>query len=158
MSTSVPAKAAPQPALAAPVKSKAKPAFTPDRSPTGETQSLNSPGRPLDLDHREIRESRFGYDFSQMRVHSFTSPQESLRDVNAHADAQGPNRTLLHLTQRPEFASRKILRTDEARRVDHNDFRPAESAEAKDVLFGVPLGVDVSDSTRAEIPFGRLRQ
>ena len=62
------------------------------------------------------------------------------------------------LAERAEFASRKILRTDEARRVDHNDFRAAESAEAKDVLFGVPLGVDVSDSTRAEIPFGRLRQ
>ena len=46
---------------------------------------LNSPGQPLDAETRGFMESRFGYDFSRVRVHSGTAAEQSARDINANA-------------------------------------------------------------------------
>jgi hypothetical protein len=48
---------------------------------------LRSPGRPLDAETRAFMEPRFGYDFSQVRVHSDTKASESAQSVNAWAYA-----------------------------------------------------------------------
>jgi hypothetical protein len=50
---------------------------------------LNSPGQPLDPDAREVMESRFGYDFSQVRVHTDEKAAESAQAVNASAYTVG---------------------------------------------------------------------
>lgn len=52
---------------------------------------LRSPGQPLDAATREFFEPRFGLDFSQVRVHTGTSAEQSARDVNAHAYTVGRN-------------------------------------------------------------------
>ena len=52
---------------------------------------LRSTGQPLDSTTREAMEQRFGYDFSQVQVHTSTVAQESARDVNAHAYTVGRN-------------------------------------------------------------------
>jgi hypothetical protein len=44
---------------------------------------LRSPGQPLDASTRSYFEPRFGQDFSQVRVHTGTSAEQSARDVNA---------------------------------------------------------------------------
>ena len=49
------------------------------------------PGRPLDPATRAYFEPRFGYDFSQVRVHSDTRAAESARSVNALAYTVGSN-------------------------------------------------------------------
>lgn len=51
--------------------------------------ALRSTGRPLDPATRAFMEPRFGYDFSQVRVHVDEAAQQSARELNAHAYAAG---------------------------------------------------------------------
>jgi hypothetical protein len=48
-----------------------------------------SPGQPLDFDTRAFMEPRFGYDFSQVRVHLNDQAAESARALNAQAYTVG---------------------------------------------------------------------
>jgi len=50
---------------------------------------LNSPGQPLVGDTLVFFESRFGYDFAGVRVHSDAAAERSARDVNAKAYTVG---------------------------------------------------------------------
>lgn len=50
---------------------------------------LSSSGQPLDASTRAFFESRFGHDFSQVRVHTDERAEQSARDVNAHAYTVG---------------------------------------------------------------------
>ncbi|MBD2520090.1 DUF4157 domain-containing protein, partial [Nostoc sp. FACHB-973] len=52
---------------------------------------LRSPGKPLDSDIRAFMESRFGYDFSQVRVYTDAKAAESAQAVNALAYTVGRN-------------------------------------------------------------------
>ncbi|MBW4671111.1 MAG: DUF4157 domain-containing protein [Cyanomargarita calcarea GSE-NOS-MK-12-04C] len=52
---------------------------------------LNSPGQPLDLETRTFMESRFGHDFSQVRVHTDEKAVESAKTVKALAYTVGHN-------------------------------------------------------------------
>jgi Domain of unknown function (DUF4157)/DNA/RNA non-specific endonuclease len=58
-------------------------------APPSVEQTLNSPGRPLDLTLRRAMERRFGHDFSRVRVHSGTVAAQSAREVKAHAYTVG---------------------------------------------------------------------
>src|SRR5580693_3002414 len=50
---------------------------------------VDSPGRPLDAETRSYMEPRFGYDFSQVRVHTDDEAAESARAVSAKAYTTG---------------------------------------------------------------------
>jgi outer membrane protein OmpA-like peptidoglycan-associated protein len=50
---------------------------------------LRSPGQPLDRETRSVMESRFGHDFSQVRVHTDGKSAQSARLVNALAYTVG---------------------------------------------------------------------
>lgn len=50
---------------------------------------LRSSGRPLDSSTRDLMESRFGHDFSSVRVHTDGRAAESARSVNAQAYTVG---------------------------------------------------------------------
>jgi Domain of unknown function (DUF4157) len=50
---------------------------------------LRSPGHPLDPSTRARMEARFGYDFSQVRVHADAQASDSARAVNARAYTVG---------------------------------------------------------------------
>jgi uncharacterized protein DUF4157 len=52
---------------------------------------LSSPGRPLDAGTRGFMESRFGRDFSHVRVHDDARAAASARAVDAHAYTVGEN-------------------------------------------------------------------
>lgn len=52
---------------------------------------LRSTGQPLDPETREFMESRFGHDFSQVRVHTGAKAAESARAINALAYTVGRN-------------------------------------------------------------------
>ena len=47
--------------------------------------ALRSPGQPLEPDTRAFMESRFGHDFSRVRVHTDARAVESARGINAQA-------------------------------------------------------------------------
>ena len=57
--------------------------------PVSVDHALASPGRPLEPALRQDMEQRFGHDFSQVRVHSGASAEQSARDVNAYAYTVG---------------------------------------------------------------------
>ncbi len=51
--------------------------------------TLNSPGQPLDRGTRGFMESRFGHDFSQVRIHTGAQAAEAGRSVKARAYTVG---------------------------------------------------------------------
>jgi hypothetical protein len=59
--------------------------LAPSSVPTSINSVLHSPGQPLDGGTREFMESRFGRDFSSVRVHTDDRAAESARAVNARA-------------------------------------------------------------------------
>jgi Domain of unknown function (DUF4157) len=46
---------------------------------------LKTPGQPLDADIRSFMEPRFGFDFSQVRIHNNTLAHQSAKDIHALA-------------------------------------------------------------------------
>jgi hypothetical protein len=60
-----------------------------DVAPASVARTLASPGTLLDPLLRQDMEHRFGYDFSQVRVHSGSDAEQSARDVNANAYTVG---------------------------------------------------------------------
>lgn len=62
-----------------------------DLVPPSVDRVLASSGRPLDLALQHEMGQRFGYDFSQVRVHTGGAAEQSARDVSAHAYTVGNN-------------------------------------------------------------------
>jgi len=62
-----------------------------DTAPASVGRVLAGSGRPLDMALRQDMESRFGHDFSHVRVHSGRAAEQSARDVNATAYTVGHN-------------------------------------------------------------------
>ncbi len=59
--------------------------------PSSVDRVLSGSGRRLEPALRQDMESRFGHDFSQVRVHTGDAAEQSARDVNAHAYTVGNN-------------------------------------------------------------------
>lgn len=62
-----------------------------DTAPASVERVLSGSGRPLDKGLQNDMHSRFGHDFSQVRVHSSFAAESSARDVNANAYTVGHN-------------------------------------------------------------------
>jgi hypothetical protein len=58
-------------------------------APDSVDQVLTSPGTPLESTLRHDMEQRFGFDFSQVRVHTDKAAEQSVREVNANAYTVG---------------------------------------------------------------------
>jgi hypothetical protein len=60
-----------------------------DAVPSIVHEVLNQPGRPLDASTRAFMESRFGHDFSEVRVHADNRSEESAKQIGALAYTVG---------------------------------------------------------------------
>jgi hypothetical protein len=60
-------------------------------APASVDRVLASPGSPLEPALQQDMEQRFGYDFSQVRVHTDAAAERSAQDVNANAYTVGHN-------------------------------------------------------------------
>jgi hypothetical protein len=60
-----------------------------DAAPASVYQALTGPGSSLEPTLRQDMEQRFGYDFSQVQVHSDTAAEQSARDLSANAYTVG---------------------------------------------------------------------
>ncbi len=58
-------------------------------APASVDQAIAGPGKPLDGNTRDFMESRFGQDFSQVRIHQGSDAEKSAHDVNANAYTLG---------------------------------------------------------------------
>lgn len=74
-----------------PVMSQASESASADGLPASINETLRAPGQPLDANTRNFMETRFGYDFSHVRVHTGQRAAESARDVDALAYTSGQN-------------------------------------------------------------------
>ncbi len=63
--------------------------MTAGTAPVSVNRVLARSGRPLDAALQQDMESRFGHDFSRMRVHSDGTAEQSARDVSAYAYTVG---------------------------------------------------------------------
>lgn len=71
---------------------------------------LSSPGQPLDAKVRNFMESRFGYDFQSVRVHTDSRAAESAQSIEALAYTQGKNVVFGTGQYAPEsFSGRELL-------------------------------------------------
>jgi hypothetical protein len=80
----------------------AKGAMAPAAVPPIVNQALAGPGRPLDTPTRSFMESRFGHDFSRVRVHDDAMATASARAVNARAYTVGSDIVFDHGQYRPQ--------------------------------------------------------
>jgi Domain of unknown function (DUF4157) len=60
-------------------------------APNSAHEVLQSPGQPLDTSSRAFFETRFGQDFSRVRVHTDGKAARTARVMNARAYTSGPN-------------------------------------------------------------------
>lgn len=72
-------------------------------------EALSSNGQPLDASTREFMESRFGHDFSQVRVHTDEQAVESAQAVNALAYTVGQDMVFGAGQYEPGLQDGKIL-------------------------------------------------
>ena len=70
---------------------------------------LRTPGQPLDAESRDFFESRFGSNFSQVRIHADTRAAESARAVNARAYTVGQHVVFGHDRYAPRTADGRHL-------------------------------------------------
>lgn len=62
-----------------------------DTAPESVNQTLRQPGQPLDSGTQQYMESRFGADFSDVRVHTDAEAAQSAADIQAQAYTVGPD-------------------------------------------------------------------
>lgn len=126
---------------------------------------LRSPGRPLDEGTRGFMESRFGHDFSGVRVHTDARAGQSARAVNAHAYTVGQDvvfgvgqyrpRTsagqrllaheLAHTVQQENTPS--LMRSDLQVAPASNIYEQQADRAADSVAQGKPVPPDLSPAT-----------
>ena len=85
----------------------------PEFAPPIVHEVLGSPGQSLDSASRNFFESRFGHDFSRVRIHADERASESAQSVNALAYTVGPHIAFAAGQYQPRTASGQRLLTHE---------------------------------------------
>jgi hypothetical protein len=107
-----------------------------ERSPVHDV--IGSGGSPLDLDTRTDMESRFGQDFSNVRVHTDSAASESAKSVNAQAYTVGSDIVFQSGNYNPGSDSGKHMLAHELTHVVQQRSGPVDGSDAGG-------GVKVSD-------------
>jgi uncharacterized protein DUF4157 len=126
------------------LKRSAANANAPSAVPRCVHETLRSPGQPLDASTRAFMESRFGQDFSHVRVHADAHAADSARAVNAHAYTVGSDIAFGRAQYAPETRSGKALLAHElAHTAQHGQHKNATGARNLEVA-------DPADSAERE--------
>ena len=92
-----------------------------DAVPRSVAGTLETPGQPLESDTRTFMESRFGHDFSGVRVHADAGADRSARDIGARAYAAGNHIAFQAAEYKPSAASGRGLIAHELAHVVQSD-------------------------------------
>jgi len=98
---------------------------------------VQSPGQPLLGETRSVFESRFGYDFSHVRVHADAQAATSARAVNAFAFTYGNHVVFDSGRYRPDSAEGQRLLAHELAHVVQQDTAPSRPKVARYVPAAV---------------------
>jgi hypothetical protein len=90
------------------INRKAESSAIPARAPNV-MSVLSSPGHPLDSRTREFMESRFGFDFGRVRIHTDARAAESARALNAQAYTTGSDIVFASSRYQPSTTSGRFL-------------------------------------------------
>lgn len=90
---------------------------------------LRSPGKPLDAVTRASMESRFGHDFSRVRIHSDSKASESARAVHAFAYTVGRDIVIDSPHYAPETNAGRALMAHELAHTIQQNFEVHEPLE-----------------------------
>jgi hypothetical protein len=120
--------------------------------PASVNNTLQSSGSPLDSSTRSFFESRFGHDFSRVRVHSDTAAQRSARDVSAQAYTVGSDIVFGAGRLRPDTHEGRLLLAHELTHVvQQSSAEPLVRPHvATKVAPGSAAGVRASGAAPAE--------
>jgi hypothetical protein len=144
-------------------------------APPSVGRTLATPGRPLDAPIRRDMETRFGHDFSQVRVHDGPEAGQSARDVGAQAYTVGRNivfgaglfapattagrrllaHELTHTIQQVATAGAPLRRAPANRLDGQSDDRPGATLPHTEATGLVEcmriMGADSADYCRSEV-------
>jgi Domain of unknown function (DUF4157) len=102
-------------------------------------ETLRFSGSPLDSQAREFMESRFGYDFSQVRVYTDERASASARAVGAQAYTIGKNVVFGAGRYQPETQEgKKLLAHELAHTIQQSNVSISSSAFATNAVFQQP--------------------
>jgi hypothetical protein len=126
-------------------------------------QALNSSGQPLDESTRAFMESRFGLDFSHVRVHTSSAAVDTAESINAKAFTVGPNIAFGAGQYAPESREgRQLLAHELTHVVQQNGSQvqraqPRATGQAPQVANAGELGAGTNGgSDGPDTGFGRL--
>lgn len=114
-------------------------------APQSVYETLRSPGRPLETDIRTFMESRFGYDFSSVKIHTGSVSAKSASDVNALAYTSGNNIVFNEGQYSPSTENGQRLLAHELTHVVQQqplEVRRTEDPEESSVTTAEELGID----------------
>lgn len=116
------------------------------------------PGRPLDPAARSFMESRFGHDFSRVRIHADARAAESARALDARAYTLGRDIVFGTGEYRPESLEGRRLLAHELTHVIQQSHAPGRTVVQRQAS-GTPEAASVVDEridVRAQFAFQRL--
>ncbi len=132
------------------VQRRAAESTAPASAPESVHRTLASPGRPLDGGTRDFMESRFGHDFSQVRIHTDSQAGESARAINAHAYTAGDDIAFAPGQYQPDSHSgRQLLAHELAHTVQQSGLRRRASDLAVDTAPDSRLEHEADSAARA---------
>lgn len=125
----------------------AAPTPPPDETPPSIRNVINSGGEPLDLPTRSFFEPRFGYDFSNVRIHRDTSAGQSARTINAKAYTLGNNIVFASGEYQPRSERGQYLIAHELAHVSqgHSGTISRKGDALDDVFEGTPEGGETGE-------------
>lgn len=102
-------------------------------APDSVERVISSPGKPLEPALREDFERRFGYDFSQVRIHVGENAERSARDVEAQAYTVGQNIVFGQGRFSPATSEgRHLLAHELTHVVQQSGSRPSQAAQSRE--------------------------
>jgi hypothetical protein len=113
----------------------------PQALPATVRQTLNTPGRPLEPVVLREMESRFGHDFSRVRIHDGPAAAQSARAVSARAYTVGPQVVFGDEGYRPHTPSgRALLAHELAHTVQQSGLQRASSNDGSELNLAQDAG------------------
>ena len=138
-------------------------------APPSVERVLSSPGRPLPPDLAEDMGNRFGYDFSEVRIHSDTAAARSAIDVNAYAYTVGNHivfdtaRSPLRITDHQRLLTHELTHVIQQSRNNTVSVQrqgrnyPSFSQDALHVKFWINAFIPGDAEGAIEVPAGPYR-
>ena len=150
----------------------------PARDKTIDTLAAQAPGKPLDKGPRQLMESRFGRDFSDVRIHADDPAADSAERLNANAFTSGRDIYFGRGQYQPESSAGQHLLAHELThtvqqadgRVPDTKLSPSDSEPSNDpleqeadhvadaVITGAVSPVSLAGESSLSAPSGRLIQ